>query len=45
MYDPQTVAFDIKYPWAKSFSVLKDGSRHKHRQTFEPSGMHIDEFL
>lgn len=31
MHDPSTVAHQIKYPWAKSVSIFKDGTKHRYR--------------
>jgi len=32
MYDPCTVAHEIRYPWAKHITTLKDGSVHKYHE-------------
>lgn len=32
MHDPSTVAFTIRYPWAKSVSIFKDSSKHRYRE-------------
>lgn len=34
MHDPSTVAHEIKYPWASSVTLFKDGTKHKYRSPF-----------
>lgn len=34
MHDPSAVAFEIRYPWARSVSLMKDGSKYKYRASF-----------
>lgn len=34
MFDPMTVAHEIKYPWVSHSSLMKDGSKRSYREAF-----------